>query len=210
MMADMDDSAPDETDRPSFKDELEQARAGDREAWKRVFDRLADFDHDGAALLAIGRRLLPDTDNARRVLDSRDLLQSALRSGWIDASQFRGESEGEFFSWMRQILRRKLAQNTRRKRPLVGLPEGADGPDAKPDARQGHPLSDLVRDETSARLRAAVDQLTDEQKRVIKLRLQGKRSPEIAAILGVTPETVRMRESRAARKLRDLLRGEEE
>jgi len=154
--------------------------------------------------------LLPPHDNARRILDSRDLLQSALKSGWIDASQFQGATEAEFYGWMRTILRRKLAQSTRRKRPIVGLADDRVAEAA--DERHESPLADLVDREMRERLRGAVDELTPEQREVVRLRLAGLRSPDIAARLGITPETVRMRESRASKRLRELLRppsGEE-
>jgi RNA polymerase sigma factor (sigma-70 family) len=212
-------SAPDA--RTSFESLLARARGGDRAAWEGVFDRLADLDREGKKLLGIGRRLLPKHDRARQILDSRDLLQSALKSGWIDVSQFRGQTEGELYSWMRTILRRKLAQSTRRKRPLVGLSprsesagDGSDKPgvpSVEPaDSHEPQPLESLIEGEIRDRLRGAMDALAPGEREVIKLRLQGLKSPEIAARLGLEPTAVRMRESRAAKALRAILARENE
>ncbi len=185
---------------------LTGARAGDREAWNAIFERLASREQEGRQLHAIARKLLPQSDRARDIVDSLDLMQSALRSGWLDASQFRGESEGEFFRWMRTILRRKIGRAVRRKRPQIGFDAADDVvPDEGGETGARDPLAALVKSELRAKLKDALAQLPDDQRRVLELRIAGKNSPEIGRELGISAEAVRMREMRAARRLRELL-----
>ncbi len=188
--------------RSSFKALLQHARAGESDAWQEIFSRLANQEKEGAELMALARRLLPRNDRARDFVDSMDVMQSALRSGWLDASQFRGESEAEFFQWLRTILRRKIGRAVRRKKPQIGMNDAAER--AVDDAAPA--VEEVVRDEMKQRLRDAIAQLPEEQRLVIELRFAGKKSPEIAAELGITATAVRMRESRAARKLKAVLR----
>lgn len=192
-------SAPDR----AFSELLHQARAGDGAAWEQIFARLAQDDEEGGKLLAMARRILPEHDRLRDLVESRDLLQSALRSGWIDVAQFRGESEGELFAWMRQILRRKVSRVVRRHDPR---PVGdAFATDDLPDEDDDGPLEDIVRDEVRSRVRAAIAQLPEDQRAVMELKLQGLAAPEIARLLSIKPDAVRKRESRAAEKLRQML-----
>jgi RNA polymerase sigma factor (sigma-70 family) len=186
---------------------LGRAQGGDGQAWKEIFSRLADPGAEGAQLLQIARQILPPGDRARDFVESTDLLQSALKSGWLDASQFRGGSPGEFLGWMRTILRRKLGRVVRRRDPRPAgepLEEAAGLPPSGEESR----LAALVREEVKLRVQAAVADLPEEQRVVVEMRLQGLKSPDIAAVLGLSPEAVRKRESRAAERLRLLLHRE--
>ena len=198
----------DEPSAESFKRLLDDARSGDRDAWQQIFDRLANQEKEGADFLAIARKLLPANDRAREFVDSRDLMQSALRDGWLDASQFSGKTEGEFFSWMRTIVRRKIGRQVRKKRPQVGLEGEGEAAPSPAESDEG-PLDRMVRREMTTRLREAIDKLPDDQREVIRMRLKGMKSPDIGAELGLSPEAVRMREMRAARRLREILKGED-
>ncbi len=194
----------------AFSDLLSRARAGDHEAWRQLFARLGDEGAEGAILHQMARKVLPPGDRARDFVESRDLMQSALRSGWFNAADFRGSTRGELLGWMRMILRRKLSRVVRRKAPRPGgddLPETAQDPgrDLEESA-----LAVLVREEVRARVREAVQSLPEDQREVMELRLEGVRAPDIAGMLGLSAEAVRKRESRAAARLRELLRTEGE
>ena len=192
------------TDESDFHELLERARAGDRAAWARLFDRVANDEAEGAALHAMARRVLPRSDRARDFVDSLDLLQSALKDGWLDASRFEGSNEREFYAWMRTIIRRKLSRATRRRRPAIGLETGEV---AEAGGRSGSSegLGELIRSEERERLMGAIRALPDDQRAVLTLRLKGRSAPEIAELLSLSPEAVRKRESRAAAQLRKIL-----
>jgi RNA polymerase sigma factor (sigma-70 family) len=189
------------SDDPAFEDVFARARAGDSAAWNELFSRLGDEDAEGARILRMARDLLPPGDRARDFVESRDLIQSALRSGWFHAEDFRGSSRGELYAWIRAILRRKLGRVVRKKQPRPagdGLPETSGGGLRDVEA----PFESLLREEIRAKVRAAVDDLPEDQRVVMKLRLEGMGAPDIAGMLGLSAEAVRKRESRAAAELR--------
>jgi len=192
-------------DSPSFDDLLARARTGNAGAWEELFARFADEEGEGAILLAIARKVLPPGDRARDFVESRDLLQSALRSGWFHATDFRGNSSAEFIGWIRTILRRKLGRAVRRKTPRPGGDQVADKAEEPAGAEPVDPLARLVREEVRERVQKAVQELPEDQRVVMDLRLQGLKAPDIAGMLGLTAQAVRKRESRAAGRLREIL-----
>lgn len=190
-----------------FQELLARARAGDAAAWEQVFSRLADEEDEGAAMLQMARRLLPAGDRARDFVESRDLLQSALRSGWFHASDFRGESKSELLGWIRSILRRKLGRVVRRKTPRPGGDSVDAGAGVEAVGREIplEPVAQLLREEAQARVRAAVESLPEDLREVMRLRLEGLKSPDVAGMLGLSHDAVRKRESRAMARLRASL-----
>jgi RNA polymerase sigma-70 factor (ECF subfamily) len=185
---------------------LEKARKGDLEARAKLFALVADEEALGADLLAAARRILPPRDRARGVLESHDLIQTALRVGWVDAAQFEGSTIEEFLGWLRTILKRKLLKAIRRKRPDVGLDPSEESAGRRPGrASPTGPLDQILKEEVKARVRKALAMLPDDQRAVVTLRLQGLDSPRIAGVLGLEPDAVRKRESRAAKRLREIL-----
>ena len=195
---------PREGSSTDFSEIVRRAGAGDQEARKQLFDRLAREEKEGALLVAMARRLLPRNDRAQEFLESRDLVQSALRTGWIDVTRFKGRTPGEFLSWIRTILRHKLSRAVRRQRRE--LREREDLSDRSTSELSLDPLAVLVRDEVRDRVRTAVDQLPEEQRVVLDMRLSGLTAPEIGERLGLKVDAVRKRESRAAQRLREALR----
>lgn len=67
------------------------------------------------------------------------------------------------------------------------------------------PLEQTLQRERSAELRAAITQLSDDQRDVVELRLAGLTGPEIAASLGKSHAAVKMLQLRAVQKLRTVL-----
>ncbi|MEM7234725.1 MAG: sigma-70 family RNA polymerase sigma factor, partial [Planctomycetota bacterium] len=57
------------------------------------------------------------------------------------------------------------------------------------------------------RVRAAVHKLPEDQRLVLELRLRGLSSRQIADEIGLSADAVRQRESRASKRLRELLSG---
>jgi len=189
-----------------FSDLIARVRQGDLDARKKLFELVADEDALGADLLGIARLILPSRDRGRKLLDSQDLLQTALRVGWIDASGFQGDTPEEFLAWLRTILKRKLLKALRRKQPEVGLDPVQEADGRRPGrATQAGPLDKVLEEEARARVREAVAKLPSDQQAVVILRLEGLDSPRIAEKLGIEPEAVRKRESRAAKRLRAIL-----
>jgi len=85
---------------------LAQAKAGDLHARGTLFELHRTY----LGLLAraqVGRRL-------RSKADGSDLIQETFLQAHRHFESFRGESEGEFVSWLRQILTATLANHIRR------------------------------------------------------------------------------------------------
>ena len=189
----------------SFQELLRCAKNGDADSIERLFARVADEDQEGKLVLAMARKILPAGDRARDFVESRDLIQSALRSGWLHIDNFRGTTQGEFMSWLRAILRHRLGRVVRRKNVSEEARNLPDIDDAAIAAEETDPIARIVREEVHDRIRESVAQLPDEQRAVLELRLQGLNAPKIGAVLCLRPDTVRKRESRAVIRLRELL-----
>jgi RNA polymerase sigma-70 factor (ECF subfamily) len=73
-------------------------------------------------------------------------------------------------------------------------------------ARGSSPSARLQRDELCGQLRQALGELKDSDREILVLRyLEDLSTQEIAAVLKVSEATVKMRQLRALRRLRDLL-----
>ncbi len=186
---------------------LARAQAGDREALDALFNRLGDESAEGAEIVAMARRLLPPGDRLRDFIESRDLVQSALRSGWLDLSQFEGETTGELFGWLRAILRHKLGRAARRRTPEHAEEESLEDGAIAAGRTEEEPIASLVREEVKARVWAAVARLPEHERAVMEMRMKGLNAPEIAQILGIDAAAVRKRESRAGERLRGMMKS---
>src|SRR4051794_17576727 len=85
---------------------LAAVRAGDRQALGPLLEQYRNY----LALLArvqIGRRL-------RGKVDDSDLIQETFLEAHRNFDRFRGASEAELVSWLRQILAANLANLVRR------------------------------------------------------------------------------------------------
>jgi RNA polymerase sigma factor (sigma-70 family) len=108
-----------------------------------------------------------------------------------------------FKAWMFRIAHNHVVDHFRRLRPVVDLPQTdglpADGPG---------PERTLLREESTARLAAAMQNLPAEQREVVLLRLEGGFDLDtIARLTGVNPETAKSRLRYAIVKLRAALGG---
>jgi RNA polymerase sigma-70 factor (ECF subfamily) len=105
-----------------------------------------------------------------------------------------------FRSWLFAIAHNVIVDHFRAARPVGPLDEAL----AIPDADRGPEERAIARDE-GQRLRAAMAQLSDDQRRVIELRLAGLDDHEIAEVLGRKYATVRTIQRRAVIRLQALL-----
>jgi RNA polymerase sigma factor (sigma-70 family) len=192
-------------DRKEFSELLARAKSGDRDAQKKLFSLLGNEECEpGAAVLIMARTLLKN-NWVRSLLESKDIVQSALREGWLNVCRFRGSTEVEFYAWLRAILRSKVTHAVRMKLPLPQdlRPEGEENRDVA--ANEESALAAMIEDEMRQRVRSALDGLPEDQRLILELRIQGKSAPEIADALGLNPAAVRKRESRIIERLRQLL-----
>jgi RNA polymerase sigma-70 factor (ECF subfamily) len=131
--------------------------------------------------------------------EAEDLFQEICFAVWRALPRFRGESSVKTFVW-RIAHNRGLTHRARRPR-VAGVAEGLETvADPAPSAEQR--VSDELRQE---RLLRAVRQLSDAQREVILLSLEGLAQAEIGEVLGITENAVAVRLNRARQSLRARL-----
>lgn len=107
---------------------------------------------------------------------------------------------GSFRSWLFTIAYNTIADLHRSGRRMHRIPPDWDAPDSQPG-----PEAQAVDADEGRWIRGLLAHLTDDQRRVIELRLAGLTDAEIAAVLGRTRGSVRTIQYRAIRKLRTVL-----
>lgn len=140
---------------------------------------------------------------ARQRSDREDLFQEILLALWQALPGFRGDCSERTFVYRvahnRGITYRARAARSA-TRPIEDVkPPRADEP--SPEDRQ-------IRRDSHRALRQAVRELPLAYREVVLLRLEGLSSRTIGEIVGITPNNVDVRLSRARDRLRDSL-GEE-
>jgi RNA polymerase sigma-70 factor (ECF subfamily) len=117
----------------------------------------------------------------RSKLDPSDIVQQTLLQAHQHLAQFRGQSEGEFKAWLRKILGRILAAETRKyledKRNVNlehSLEEALNESSARLEqwlaADQSSPSEKAMKDAELLRLSEALNQLPEDELTAVKLR----------------------------------------
>jgi RNA polymerase sigma-70 factor, ECF subfamily len=188
---------------------LNEARAGDA----ATLGRLLELYRRYLALLArvqIGKRL-------QGKVDASDLVQETFLAAHRNFARFRGQSEAELVSWLRQILAANLADVFRRYLGTQGrdvrlereieadfdcstmlLDRGLVAPDSSPSHR-------AVRREQAVLLADALAQLPGDYREVLVLRhLEGLTFPEVARRMNRSLDSVEKLWMRGLARLRQL------
>ena len=160
----------------------------------------------GGRMLAVTRRLLGDTD------DARDAVQDALLSVHRSIDRFQGGSQ--LGTWLHRIAVNaalmKLRSEGRRPEETLGdlLPEYDEAGHRLGEVRGWEPPSDsaLESAELRALVRESIDSLPEGHRSVLVLRdLEQLDTAETAELLGIKPGAVKTRLHRARQALRTLL-----
>jgi RNA polymerase sigma-70 factor (ECF subfamily) len=160
-------------DDPELLDLIALAKAGDREALGRLFER-----HREAMLAMLRRRL---SGPLGRRLDASDLVQQTFLEAAASFQQFRGDGEAELDAWLRRILECNFTSAARdhlftQKRTALKETSLDDSQSSGPAVRQC-----LAADHTSPSLRAirfeqvaillkAIEALPPDQREAVRLR----------------------------------------
>src|SRR5438045_6468944 len=156
----------------------------------------------------------------RGKLDPSDLVQQTLLKAHARREQFRGRTEAELASWLRQILARTLADATRRFGPggrdvglerslEAALDESSSRLEAWLAVNQSSPAQAAQRNEQLARLAEALARLPADQRRAVELHhLQGLPLAAVGAQMGRGKRAVAGLRFRGARQIRATLEGE--
>lgn len=179
---------------------LARLRAGDDRAYERL------VREQGGRLLAVARRFLRNEE------DARDCLQECFVQAFRALPRFEGNSK--LSTWLHRILINAALMKLRSRRarpeePIEPLLPGflADGHSAV-SYRDWSPGADelLERDEVRRLVRASIDRLPESYRTVLVLRdLEDFDTAEVAELLGVTANAIKIRLHRARQALRQLL-----
>jgi RNA polymerase sigma-70 factor (ECF subfamily) len=171
-------------------DDAEDARLvaamaeGDRNALAALYER-----HSGV-LLGLALRIV------RERREAEDLLHDVLLEAWRAAKDF-DPKRGRVRTWL--AIRMRSRALDLQKSARVSRNAGDAGLDVIVDEREGSSPD-------HARVRAALAQLTDEQRQVVELAyFGGSTCSEIAAKIAIPVGTVKSRLAAGLRQLRDTM-----
>jgi RNA polymerase sigma-70 factor, ECF subfamily len=179
---------------------IDRLRAGDPAAYEELVR--AHTSH----LLAVARRLL------RQDEDARDAVQEAFLQAFRGLPSFAGRCL--LSTWLHRIVVNvalmRLRSRQRKPEALIDdlLPQyQPDGHHVEEFDEWRLPQSDrLLRDEMRAQVRAAINRLPDTYRTVLMLRdIEELDTPEVAEMLGISPNAVKIRLHRARQALRTLI-----
>lgn len=157
-------------------------------------------------LLAVGRRMLGNDE------DARDVLQDAMLSAYRSIDRF--EAQAKVSTWLHRIVVNAalMKLRTRRRRPEESLdpllPTFRDDGHYREEIGGWVEPSDraIERDETRRLVREAIRNLPETYREVVVLRdIEEQDTASTARALGITPNAVKIRLHRARQALRTQL-----
>ena len=201
---------------PDTEELLRRCAAGDEGARQELLGR-----HRPRLLQMVAVRL--DRRLAAR-LDPSDVVQEVLLEAHQKMDDYLRQRPLPFYPWLRRLALERVIKlhqrhlrtakrSVRREEPgVLNLPEDSALELAARllDVQSG-PSARLVREELRARVRSALDRLSETDREVLVLRhLEELPHREIAAVLGITEAAVKTRHVRALERLGELLGQEVE
>ena len=130
--------------------------------------------------------------------DRKDLFQEILVQLWKSYPSFRGDSK--FSSWMYRVSLNVAISYLRKSKVQkedVALPASFDAMSVE-ESEQSLDLEKQL-------LRKAIQQLNDVEKAIMMLYLEEKGNEEIAEVMGITQNHVRVKMTRIRTKLKETL-----
>ena len=170
-----------------------QVASGDRAAFAALYDRFA------TPIFSLALKMLVSEAEAQ------DLLQEVFLSVWNKASTFRAQ-RGSAFAWVVSQARNRAIDRIRSRRRRGELID-AHGSELEPSGSVVKSSSTNAEISERGRiLRAALGQLTEEQRQVLLLAyFEGMTQVEIAARLSEPLGTIKARAHRGMARLRAAL-----
>ena len=179
---------------------VERLRRGDGDAYETILRRF------GGRLLATARRMLGNDD------DAEDALQEALLSAFRHIDQFAGQAR--LSTWLHRIVVNVvlMRMRSRKSRPESSIEDllprfMEDGHWADRIGGSDESSDELLeRQETRRLVRRCITRLPETYRVVLTLRdLDELDTDEVAALLGITANAVKIRLHRARQALRTLI-----
>lgn len=132
--------------------------------------------------------------------DRKDLFQEIMINLWKSYPSFRGESA--FTTWMYRISLNIAIQHLRKsgkRKEDAALPEELD--------RFQQPKKESLPEHELALLKNAVNKLNKVEKAIVVLYLEEKGNEEIADIIGISQNYVRVKMTRIRNKLKKMVQA---
>ncbi len=176
-------------------------RAGDDLAYEQMVRAF------GGRLLAVAQRILRNEE------DARDALQTAYLSAFRSIARFEGGCR--LSTWLHRIVVNAalMKLRSRRRRPEEALEPLLptyldDGHHVERFSRRDLPADVMMeREENRAIVKACIALLPDRYRSILVMRdIEDIATGEVAAMLGITPNAVKIRLHRARQALTTLLR----
>jgi RNA polymerase sigma-70 factor (ECF subfamily) len=191
---------------------LDEARRGSPDALGQALEACRKY------LLLIANRRLPAGIQAREA--PSDLVQETFQRAAQNFHRFAGQTEKEWKAWLRRIMLNRLKnadrEHRRTGRRAVGrevplVPGDSSPAPAEPAADTPSPSAKALARECDEALHRALEQLSEEHRRVITLR-NWDRLPfeEVGRVLGRSAEAARKLWERAVEHLAKLLEAPHE
>jgi RNA polymerase sigma-70 factor (ECF subfamily) len=172
---------------------LTQVAKGDQLAFAQIYDRFSP------GLYSMALRMVNDASEAE------DVLQETFSQIWQKASTYDA-ARSSAFTWAVMILRHKAIDRLRVRKRLQRTTDKAIDLDFFPSVDETSAAQPLQR-ELHQRVRAALDQIPDDQKQAIGLAFFTELThEEIAAQLNQPLGTVKARIRRGLLRLRDFVK----
>jgi len=179
---------------------LAELRAGSQLAYESL------VAEQGGRMLAVARRMLRDEDAAG------DAVQEAFLLAFRGLARFDGRSR--ISTWLHRIvvnaalmkLRSRRARPEESIEPLLPTFQADGHSTVRYTDWQERPDTELARSELRSLVRAAIDRLPETYRTILLLRdIEEMETAEVAELLGITSNAVKIRLHRARQALRELL-----
>lgn len=176
---------------------VERARRGDVEAWARLYQDTFDRIHRHVYFLTGDAAL------------AEDLVQEAFARAMVTIGSY--DARAPFATWMRGVALNVVRMHWRRdrtQRRVHGqIREEARETEVHAASSASAPDARHLQDQRVAILYEALKELPDPQREAFVLReLEGLSTRDAAEQLGITPNNLAVRTSRARAQIRDALR----
>ncbi len=192
----------------ALRELIDKARHGDAQSRQELFQTSRGY---------MGLVARAQVESWLRVkVDASDVVQQTLLEAHRDFDRFQGESEKEWFGWLRRILAHNVADYVRQYRgtakrrvgreiPLRDPEQSAWGA-AEPAAPVATPSQEFLQKDTELQVSAALEQLPPDYREVIMLRnLQRLPFAEVAERMGRSRPATQMLWMRAIKQLQETL-----
>jgi len=175
------------------RDLVRRVAAGDEDAFRSL------FRHHGPLAKALALRLV------RQPFIAEEIVQEAFLALWRHPTAYR-EDRGTFRAWLMSTVHHRAVDAVRREEA-----QRRRSREWEPDQVIANDVGEKVVDEadlteTRTKVRAALDEIPPEQRRVLHMMyFEGKTQMRIAAELGLPLGTVKSRTLLGMRRLRSIL-----